>query len=344
MAGGIDPHFLHPDLPYFHQGKEKMRIIFAGTPDFALPVLERLTESRHEIAAVITQPDKPCGRGQKVQEGPVKIFAQKRRIPVLQPEKLKKPPFVEVLKPYNPDLIIVIAYGKILPKDMLDLPRYGCINIHASLLPHYRGAAPINRAIINEEQITGVTLMKMAETLDTGEILMSEQVDILDDDDVQSLGNMISVLGASLLMQLLDKIEETGELKGIPQDESQASYAPKLTPEDCILDWTKTTHQISCKVRGLCPKPGAVTSLREKPLKILGADTYYTNEDDLNRLINQKDSEPGKVAKLSKGSGPVVKTGDGFLVIIKAQPPGKNIMSGADLINGGYIKIGDRFK
>jgi methionyl-tRNA formyltransferase len=321
-----------------------MRIIFAGTPDFALPVMERLAESRHEISAVITQPDKPSGRGQKVQEGPVKIFARERGIPVLQPEKLKNPPFVEVLKPYNPDLIIVIAYGKILPKDMLELPRYGCINIHASLLPRYRGAAPINRAIINEEQITGVTLMKMAETLDTGEILLSEQVEILDDDDTQSLGNMISVLGAALLIQLLDKIEETGELKGIPQDETQASYAPKLTPEDCILDWTKTTHQISCKVRGLCPKPVAVSRLDEKIFKIHRADIYFTDENEFNVLMKQKDSEPGKVVKLLKGTGPVVRTGDGFLNILKAQPPGKNIMSGTDLINGGYIKLGSRFQ
>lgn len=321
-----------------------MRIIFAGTPDFALPALERLVGSRHEILAVITQPDKPSGRGQKVLPGPVKMFAMEHKIPILQPEKLKNPPFVEVLKPYNPDLIVVIAYGKILPKDMLDLPRYGCVNIHASLLPLYRGAAPLNWAIINEDRITGVTLMKMAETLDTGEILMAEKVEILEDDDVQSLGNMISVLGASLLMQLLDKIEETRELKGTPQDESLASYAPKLTPDDCILDWTKTTLNISCRVRGLCPKPGAVTNLRNKSLKILSVDTYYTNEEDLNELVNQKDSEPGKVAKLVKGSGPVVRTGDGFLIILKAQPPGKKIMSGADLINGGYIKSGDQFK
>ena len=319
-----------------------MKIVFAGTPEFAITALERLIESRHEIVAVITQPDRPGGRGQKLLASPVKELALKHGIPVLQPEKLRNPPFVEELRPYKPDLIVVAGYGKILPRDMLELPRYGCVNIHASLLPRYRGAAPINRAIMNCDHETGVTLMKMAETLDTGEILLTENVEILEDDDALSLGNMLSVVGASLLMRLLEDLEKTGELKGIPQEESLATLAPKITKNDCILNWSRSMEKVLCHIRGLSPEPGALAQLRDKGMKILCAEPYFSDKEECEEILARKEYSPGSVVHLVKNWGPVIRTGDGLIVLKQVQLPGKRPISGVDLINGGYIKLGDK--
>lgn len=322
---------------------KSMKIIFAGTPEFAVPALEHLIESPHKIVAVITQPDRPVGRGRKILASPVKLLAQKHAIPVLQPEKLRQPPFAEELRPYKPDLMVVAAYGKILPKEMLELPRFGCVNIHASLLPRYRGAAPINRAIMNGDHETGVTLMKMDETLDTGEILMTDKVDILEDDDVLSLWNILSVVGASLLMRLLEDLEQTGELKGIPQDETLASFAPKITKEDCIIDWSGSMDQVLCRIRGLSPEPGAVAQLRNKIIKILQAEPYFSDKEEYEKpILAKKEFRPGGVIHLVKNWGPVIRTGDGLVVLKLIQLPGKRPISGVDLMNGGHIKIGDQ--
>ena len=321
-----------------------MRIVFAGTPDFAIPALNLLIESRHEVAAVVTQPDRPSGRGRKIKPGPVKELATRHDIPVLQPEKLRKPSFMEKLKSFQPDLMVVAAYGKILPPDVLDLPSLGCVNIHASLLPKYRGAAPVNWAIMNGERQTGVTLMKMDETLDTGEILLTEKIDILEDDDALSVSNMLSVLGANLLMRLLEEVERTGELKGRPQDNSQASFAPRLKKEHCILDWSQDLDRVMCKIRGLSPEPGAVTRLGDKTIKILRAEPFFAEKKAYEELLAKKQFEPGSVVKIIKNRGPVVRAKDGLVVLTRVQPPGKRPMSGGDFINGGYVKPGDRFK
>jgi len=320
-----------------------MRIIFAGTPDFAIPALQHLIDSNHEIVAVVTKPDRPAGRGMRPTVSPVKLLAQKNSLNVLQPESLKNPPFAEILRPYNPDLIIVAAYGKILPGDILDLPKFGCVNIHASLLPKYRGAAPINWAIMNCDTETGVTLIKMDKTMDTGDILISEGIPILEDDDALSVTNMLSVLGADLLMRLLEQLERTGELKGVPQDHSKATYAPRLTKEFCRIKWDDRFERVLCHIMGLSPKPGAFTQLGDTVLNIIRAETLFAEKEIHEKLLNINECTPGCVVKLLRHKGPVVRTKDGLIVLTRLQPPGKRIMSGQDFINGGYIKLGDRF-
>jgi methionyl-tRNA formyltransferase len=321
-----------------------MRIIYAGTPNFAVPALQHLIDSKHEVVAVVTKADRPSGRGRKITISPVKKLAVEHNIPVLQPEKLKKPPFTEELRPFKPDLIIVAAYGKILPKEMLELPEYGCINIHASLLPAYRGAAPINRAIMNCERETGVTIMKMAETLDTGEILLKESVPILEDDDALSITNMLSMVGANLLMHTINEVERTGELKGTPQDESLASYASKISKEDCLLNWSKSFELVLCAIRGLSPAPGAFSIIRDKTFKILRAEPFFADVKIQNDLLSKKEFEAGSVVKLVKGAGPVVRAKDGLIVLTLVQPPGKRAMTGIDLMNGKYLKAGDKLR
>lgn len=321
-----------------------MRIVFAGTPDFAIPALNLLIESRHDVAAVVTQPDRPSGRGRKIKPSPVKELATKHDIPVLQPEKLRDPSFLENLKSFQPDIMVVAAYGKILPPEVLNLPSLGCVNIHASLLPKHRGAAPVNWAIMEGERQTGVTLMKMDETLDTGEILLAEEIDILEDDDALSVSNMLSVLGANLLMRLLEEVERTGQLKGRPQDDSRATFAPRLKKEHCTLDWSQDLDHVMSKIRGLSPEPGAVTRLGDKTIKILRAEPFFAEKKDYEELLAKKQFEPGSVVKIIKNRGPVIRTKDGLVVLTRVQPPGKRPMSGGDFINGGYVKQGDRFQ
>ena len=321
-----------------------MRVIFAGTPDFAIPALEKLIESRHDVVAVMTQPDRPRGRGRKVSPSPVKEKALEHDIPVLQPEKLKKPPFADELEKYKPDVMVVAAYGKILPPEILELPKYGCINIHASLLPQYRGAAPVQHAIINCETRTGVTIMKMDETMDTGDILMYEVVPILEDDDALSVTNMLSVVGAELLLKALARIEETGEVRGETQDHEKATFAPRISREDCRLDWSRTFEQVLCKIRGLSPKPGAFSMLGKKPIKILKAEPFFATRKIHNLLLEKEEFSPGEIIKVVKGKGPLVRAGNGLIVLTKVKPAGKKAMSGMDAVNGNILNIGDKLK
>ena len=320
-----------------------MRIVFAGTPEFACPSLERLIESGHEVAAVVTQPDKPSGRGRKIVFSPIKEAAIKHGIPVLQPERLRKPPFVEVLRPYNPEIMIVAAYGKILPQDILDLPRLGCVNIHASLLPKYRGAAPINRAIMNGEKETGITLMKMDATMDTGDILITERIPILDDDDALSVTNMLSVIGADMLIRYLDDLGREGEVKGTPQDHAAATYAPAIEKVDCRVDWSADYERILCHIRGLAPEPGAYTWLDDRIIKILRAEPLFGMDKEYEEVGRHEEIEPGTVIHTIKGQGPLVKVNGGLIVLHKLKPEGKAVMSGQDFVNGGFVKKGDRF-
>lgn len=316
-----------------------------GTPGFAVPALQRLLESHHEVVAVVTQPDKPVGRGKKLQAPPVKELALAHDVPVLQPARIKTGGFDKELERYAPDIIVVVAYGKIIPPEVLHLPRFGCVNIHASLLPKYRGAAPIQWAIINGERKTGVTIMQLDEGLDTGNIIATEEIEILDDDDSESVSNMLSMLGGELLLKVLADIESTGKIESTPQDASQASYASILKKSDGLVDWTMDNEQIICRIHGLKPWPTAFSFLHGRAWKFLQAEPF---EDKDNLFFppsggKYPEVEPGTVTALIRGRGFTVKTGDGHLVVTSVQPADKKPMSGVDVMNGKLLKSGDMF-
>ncbi|MCX7016507.1 MAG: methionyl-tRNA formyltransferase [Candidatus Sumerlaeota bacterium] len=250
-----------------------MRVIFMGSPQFAIPSLERLLESKHQILAVVTQPDKPAGRGQHLTPTAAKKRALEAGLTVYDPPKLKGTNFHETLAEYKPDALVVVAYGKILRPEALNVPRLGCVNVHASLLPRYRGAAPVQWTLIRGERRTGVTIMKLDEGMDTGPILDVAELEILDDDNAESLSNALSVLGADLLIKVLDRVEKRGAIEGRPQDHGQATYAPMLKKEDGKLDWSKTTEQIMCHLRGVTPRPGAYSLLRSQPFGLLASSS-----------------------------------------------------------------------
>jgi len=326
-----------------------MRLIFMGSPQFAIPSLERLLESKHEILAVVTQPDKPAGRGQHLTPTAVKKRALEAGLTVYDPPKLKGTNFHETLAEYKPDALVVVAYGKILRPEVLNVPRLGCINVHASLLPKYRGAAPVQWTLIRGELKTGVTIMKLDEGMDTGPILDVAELEILDDDNIQSLSNALSVLGADLLMKVLDRVEERDAIEGRPQDSAQATYAPMLKKEDGKLDWSKTTEQIMCHLRGVTPWPGAYSlltggasaaGLRDQPFRILDAEVPGSHEIP---PLGDQTPAPGEVVGVLKGYGVIVRTGSGYLMVTRVQPPNKREMTAMDCVNGGLLKVGMRF-
>jgi len=306
-----------------------MNIIFMGTPDFAVPTLEGLINSNHKIIAVFTQPDRPKGRGREVVPSPVKVKADANNIPVLQPEKVKEPDFIKKISEYNPDCIVVVAFGQILPKDILNLPRYGCINLHASLLPKYRGAAPINWALIKGETKTGVTSMFMEEGMDTGDILIQREIEIKEDDNAGTLHDKLSQIGNNVILETLDKLER-GIIKRIKQDSSVATYASKIKKEDCIIDWNAGAEDIVNKIRGLTPLPGAYTLYNGKRLKITNAD--YKKQEARGKN--------GEVFEVNR-NGIKVTCRDGIVIIKSLQPEGKRVMSTGEFISGHSIKTGE---
>src|ERR1039457_6271565 len=249
----------------------KLRLLFMGTPDFACPSLQKLVERGEEIIAVVSQPDRPKGRGQQLAAPPVKILAQEHGIPVLQPVKVRVPEFVEVIRELQPDLIVVVAFGQILPKALLEIPRFGCINVHASLLTRYRGAAPINWCLINGETETGVTTMQMDVGLDTGDMLVKKSTPINPDEDASSLHDRLTLIGAEALDETLDLLTKE-DLVPQKQDDSLTCYAPMLKKEDGLIDWTRRPEELKNLVRGMTPWPGAFTFLDGKVLKICRAD------------------------------------------------------------------------
>ncbi len=260
-------------------------------------------------------------------------------IPVHQPEKIAGTNFHEILAAYAADVFVVAAYGKILRQNVLDLPRLGCINVHASLLPRYRGAAPIHWAIINGERKTGVTIMKMDAGMDTGDMLDKAEVDILEDDDVESLSNILSVQGADLLLRTLDRVERDDAIRGEPQDHSQATVAPMLKKEDACIDWSLRSEQVHCLIRGVNPKPGAYSMLNGAPWRIHRAGAIDPHE----YAASGAKAAPGQIIGLLKGLGVVVRTGDGALLLTRIQPPSKQAMDAAACINGNLLRIGQRF-
>jgi len=297
-----------------------------GTPEFAVPSLRALVDSGDEVVAVVTQPDKPKGRGLEVAPPPTKVLAERHGIPVLQPAKIKTEEFFNELKKFNPDLICVAAYGKILPKNILDLPHYGCINVHASLLPKYRGAAPINWAIIRGEKVTGITTMKMDEGMDTGDMLLKKEIPIEDEDTGETLSEKLSEIGARLLIETIRLLKE-GQLNPIPQDHSQANYAPMLKKEDGKIDWQKSAEEIRNLIRGALPWPSAYTNLEGKLLKIYKV-----------RLAGGE-GKPGEVIKSESGILRVA-TGKGALDILKLQIEGGKKLETQVFLRGRKIKEG----
>lgn len=305
-----------------------MRIVFMGTPDFAVPSLKALVEAGHEIRGVFTQPDKPKNRGMKLQTTPVKEYALSVGLPVFQPAKLRDGEALGILKGLEPELIAVAAYGKILPVDILELPRLGCVNVHSSLLPRYRGAAPINWAILNGEDETGVTIMVMAEGMDTGDILAQRATPIRIDENAAQLFDRLAQMGAELLVETVAGIE-AGTVKAVPQDESGASHAPMLSRELSPMDWNRTARQLHDQVRGLYPWPAATAVVDGVRCKIL-------------RTVLAEDAggqAPGTVIQADK-KGLRVACGSGTLEILELQPDGKKAMAASAFLMGHPIRTG----
>lgn len=309
-----------------------MRIVFMGTPDFAVPSLEKLIKN-HDILGVFTQPDKPKGRGQKLQFTPVKEVALRYNIPVFQPRKLKDDAeSIEFLLNKKPDAIIVVAYGQILPKSILDIPVYGCINAHASLLPKYRGAAPINWAIIRGEKETGVTTMLMSQGLDTGDMLLSESVEIHPEETAEELYNILMNLSADLLIKTLRGLSE-GSLKPKKQDDALASYAPMMTKDLGKIDFNKRNTDIHNLIRGVTPWPGAYFYYNDKIIKVWKSE-----------LVNGNSEEPsGKIVDISK-NGIRVTCGEGTIVFKEIQEVGGKRMDISSYLNGHNINKGEFLK
>ena len=308
-----------------------MKIVFMGTPDFAVGALESLVEAGHDVVAVVTQPDKPKGRGKEMQQTPVKACAVKHNIEVFQPVKIKTPEAVEVLKGYGADLFVVAAFGQILSKEILDMPKYGCVNIHASLLPKYRGAAPIQWAILDGEKETGVTIMQMNEGLDTGDMLTKVVVPIEDTDTGESLFDKLAEAGAKLLIETIPQIE-AGTLKPEPQDDSLSTYAKMIKKDMGLIDWKKEAVVLERLVRGMNSWPSAYTHFQGKTLKVWEAEVETC----------ETEAVPGSVVEVTKNSIKV-QTGKDLLVLKQIQLEGKKRMDVAAFLLGYKVDAGMMF-
>ena len=322
-----------------------MRIVFMGTPDFSVPALKALVEAGHQVIAVVTQPDKPKGRGKEVQMTPVKIQAMEYGIPVYQPAKVREASFVEVLKGLEADVYVVIAFGQILPKAVLELPKYGCINIHASLLPKYRGAAPIQWCVIDGERETGITTMMMDVGLDTGDMLEKAVIPIEEKETGGSLHDKLSMAGGDLILSTLKKLEE-GTLVRTPQTDEGTCYAKMLTKSLGDIDWNQSAVSIERLIRGLNPWPSAYTLWNGKTIKIWSADVTTGREAAAFLSESGVPSEtgitPGTVVCSDKHSL-VVCTGDGLLSVRELQMEGKKRMDTPAFLRGYPIPEGDVF-
>src|SRR5262245_62073148 len=314
-----------------------MVIVFFGTPQFAVPTLEALIDSRHRVALVVTQPDRRRGRGQKVTDAPVKAAALTRDIPVYQPDRLRDPAVADLLRQHDPDVGVVAAYGKLIPADLLQLPRRGMLNVHASLLPKYRGAAPIHRAIINGEQETGVTIMQMVEALDAGDMLAKATSPVGPDDTSDEVERALAQSGARLLLDTLDRLE-AGAVQPEPQDESASSYASRLTKEEGVIDWTLSAQQIHNRVRGLYPWPHAYSFLDGVRLVVLKTGL---DGGDI-RLNADTPTVPGTIVTIARDAIEVV-TGSGRILITELQPEGRRAMAVRDFLAGRPVQPGAKF-
>lgn len=310
-----------------------MRVVFMGTPDFSVPVLKRLIEEGYEIVGVVTQPDRPKGRKKQLTPPPVKVEAEKHGLTIVQPERLKRPEDLKAVLALKADLIVTAAFGQILPKELLDTPKYGCINVHASLLPEYRGGAPIHQAIIDGKKETGITIMYMVEKLDAGDILTQAKVDILEEDHVGTLHNKLSVIGAELLAYTIPNLI-TGKLIPIKQDEKKVTFAKNISREQEKIDWEKTGEAIYNQIRGLHPWPVAYTLLDNQPLKVWWVE----------KVAENRQAEPGTIVAIEP-DGFIVSTGDKtHIKITNLQPSGKKRISTEEFLRGagGYLTVGTK--
>ena len=310
-----------------------MRIIFCGTPQFAVPTLEKLVAEDFEVALVLTNPDEPLGRGHRVHAPPVKQSAVKLQLPIFQPSKLKTDEVRERLALVRPEAIVVVAYGHIIPKWMIELPRLGCINLHASLLPKYRGAAPIQWALINGEKVTGNTTMQIDPGLDTGPLLLTQRVEITPDETTETLSRKLSGPGAELMVETLRKLDR-GDIQPQPQDDSQATHAPMLRRSDGVIDWTIPADKILGRVRGFRPWPGAFSTFRGKHLHVWSAAA----------ATGSASPEPAPVGTLDqKKSGLFVACGGSTRLELKeVQLEGRKRITGRDFANGVRLKPDER--
>ncbi|MFR8736374.1 MAG: methionyl-tRNA formyltransferase [Butyricicoccus sp.] len=302
-----------------------MRIVFMGTPDFAVPSLQALIDAGHDVCAVYTQPDKPQGRKQILTAPPVKTLALEHDIPVFQPNTLKNEDEQARLRELAPEVIIVVAYGKLLPKAVLDIPPHGCINVHGSLLPRWRGAAPIQWAVIAGDKMAGVTTMQMAEGLDTGDMLLTYETKVGEKETAGELFDRLAQSGAELLTQTLVKLDE---ITPRPQDDAQSCYAHMLDKQMAVIDWSKSAHEIDCLIRGLNPWPIALTTLSGERLKVFAAEKAAGN------------GEPGTVLEADPKKGLTVACGEGALKLTEIQLVGGKRMKATDFLRGHSLEVG----
>lgn len=314
-----------------------MKILFMGTPDFALFSLKALVEySKNtdvEICGVITQPDKPKGRGYALMPPPVKQYALEAGLDVYQPETLKDEAFATLLSSLSPELIIVVAYGKILPKNVIDFPKYGCINVHGSLLPEYRGAAPMQRAIIDGKDKTGITIMYMAEGLDTGDMLLKREIPIKENDNFENIHDGLGALGAEMVVDIIPMLRNGCAVR-TPQDDALSSYAKKITKEDCLVDFSKDAKTVHDKIRGLSPFPLSFTHTPNKKLLKL-VDSRIADSNTPHQNIGEVLSLDGAIE---------IACAKGSIYVDRVLPEGKSRMSAADFIRGRNISVGDILK
>lgn len=307
-----------------------MRIIFMGTPEFAVPALQVLLNGNYNVVAVVTQPDRPKGRKRVLSPTPVKEEALKHNLLVLQPEKLRQPESVEAIRQLAPDLIVTAAYGQILPKSILEMPKLGCINVHASLLPKYRGGAPIHHAVMHGEEVTGVTIMYMDVGLDTGDMIAKIEVPIGECDTTGTMFTKLSKAGAELLERTLPELL-AGRIEAVPQNDAEAVYSPNISRDDERIDWSRSAHDIHNQVRGLNPFPGAFT--------YWNGDVFKIWRTEVATNVTDSSAASGTVVE-AMDSGIAVQTGDGQLVLTEIQPAGKKAMDVAQFMRGSSMERG----
>ncbi|RRD39939.1 methionyl-tRNA formyltransferase [Leptotrichia sp. OH3620_COT-345] len=308
-----------------------MKTIFMGTPEFAIPSLETVYKNT-DLKLIFTKEDKPNARGNKIVYSPVKQFGLDKDIEILQPKKLKDAEIIEKIKEINPDLIVVVAYGKIIPKEIIDIPKYGIINVHSSLLPKYRGASPIHSAILNGDTETGVSIMYIEEELDAGDVILKEYCDIKENDTLGTLHNKLKELGAMGLEKTLKMIAD-GSVKAEKQNDSEATFVKPISKKQAKIDWTDTRENIYNKIRGLNPFPGAYTfSEKNQNIKV------YKGE----KIDKIYEGEFGEIVEIINKKGPVVKVRNGGIILLELKFEGKKIQTGTDIINGRKLIIGDK--
>ena len=314
----------------------KLKVVFMGTPEFAARILAALLETDAEVAAVFTQPDKPVGRKQTLTPPPVKVLAEEKGIPVYQPRHVKYPKWVGILNEIRPDLILVAAFGQILSQEILDIPRFGCVNLHGSLLPQYRGAAPAQWAIANGEKRTGITAMQMDAGMDTGDMLFSFAADIEKTDTAASLLEKLSVIGAAMVPSIVELLSAGGSFVRTPQDAARATYAPILKKEDGLVDWGSSAEAIDCRLRGFTPWPGAYSFLEGAKVDFLETAVSEVSTDALPGTVLE-DYLAGKHPRL------LIAAGSGVLEVLRLQPQGRKAMRAEDYLRGADLR-GKRFE